>query len=90
MLKTERDVSDEGDYREEVQRSELNVLRKGRVRLRLMAECLNLHRLLTLADVAEKLKAWRRYFSKERLHGAIGNKVPIMLTKSGGFTSASP
>jgi transposase InsO family protein len=55
-----------------------------------MAECLNLHRLLTLADVAEELKAWRRYFSKERRHGAIGNKVPIMLTKSGGFTSASP
>jgi putative transposase len=39
---------------------------------------------------SEKLEAWRRYYNEERPHGAIGNKVPIMLTKSGGVTSPSP
>ena len=57
---------------------------------RLRAECLNLHWFLTLADAAEKLEAWRRYYNEERPHGAIGNKVPIMLMKSGGVTSPSP
>ncbi|WP_248616125.1 integrase core domain-containing protein, partial [Paracoccus yeei] len=51
---------------------------------------LNEHWFLTLADAAEKLEAWRRYYNEERPHGAIGNKVPIMLTKSGGVTSPSP
>ena len=54
------------------------------------SECLNQHWFLTLADAAEKLEAWRRYYNEERPHGAIGNKVPIMLTKSGGVTSPSP
>ena len=27
---------------------------------------------------------------KERPHGAIGNKVPILLTKTGGITNLSP
>lgn len=54
------------------------------------SECLNAHWFLTLADAAEKLEAWRRYYNEERPHGAIGNKVPIMLTKSGGATSPSP
>lgn len=53
-------------------------------------ECLNRHCFLTLADAAEKLEAWRRYYNEERPHGAIGNKVPIALTKSGGATSPSP
>lgn len=56
---------------------------------RFRAECLNLHWFLTLADAAEKLEAWRRYYNEERPHGAIG-EVPIMLTKSGGVTSPSP
>lgn len=54
------------------------------------AECLNQHWFLTHADAAEKLEAWRRYYNEERPHGAIGNKVPIMLTKSGGVTSPPP
>ena len=57
---------------------------------RLRTECLNQHWLMTLADAAEKLEAWRRYYNDERPLGAIGNKVPIMLTKSGGVTSPSP
>jgi putative transposase len=57
---------------------------------RFRAECLNQHWFLTLADAAEKLEAWRRYYNEERPHGAIGNKVPIMLAKSGGVTSPSP
>jgi transposase InsO family protein len=48
------------------------------------------HWFLTLADAAEKLEAWRKYYNEERPHGAIGNKVPIMLTQSGGVTSPSP
>lgn len=54
------------------------------------AECLNAHWFLTLADAAEKLEAWRRYYNEERPHSAIGNKAPIMLTKSGSITSLSP
>jgi hypothetical protein len=41
-------------------------------------------------DAAEKLDAWRRYYNEERPHGVIGNKIPFMLTKSGGVTSPSP
>lgn len=51
---------------------------------RFRAGCLNQHWFLTVADAAEKLEAWRRYYNEERPHGAIGSKVPIMLTKSGG------
>ena len=57
---------------------------------RLRQECLNAHWFLTLADAAEKLEAWRRYYNEERPHGAIGNKVLITLTKSGSVTSPSP
>lgn len=53
-------------------------------------ECLNQHWFLTLADAAERLEAWRRHYNEERPHGAIGNKVPIPRTKSGGATSPSP
>jgi putative transposase len=57
---------------------------------RFRAECLNQHWFQTLADAAEKLEAWRRYYNEERPHGAIGNKVPILLTKTGDVTSPSP
>lgn len=57
---------------------------------RFRAECLNAHWFLTLADDAEKLEAWRRYYNEERPHGAIGNKASITLTKSGGITRLSP
>jgi transposase InsO family protein len=54
------------------------------------AECLNQHWFLTLADAAEKLEASRRYYNEERPYGAIGNRVPIKLTKSWGVTSPPP
>ena len=57
---------------------------------RLRAECLNAHWFLTLADAAEKLEAWRRYYNEDRPHGAIGHKVPISLTNHGGITSPPP
>lgn len=57
---------------------------------RFCAECLNQHWFLTFADAADELEAWRRYYNEERPHSAIGNKVPIMLTKLGGVTSLSP
>ena len=46
-------------------------------------------RFLSLADAREKLEDWRRYYNEERPHGAIGNKVPIALTKSGDASSLS-
>ncbi len=54
------------------------------------AACPNQLWFQTLADAAAKLGAWRRYDNGERPHGAMGNTVPIMLTKSGGVTSPSP
>lgn len=54
---------------------------------RFRAECLNAHWFLTLADAAEKLEAWRRYYNEDRPHGAIGHKAPISLTNHGGITS---
>ena len=57
---------------------------------RFRAECLNTHWFLTLADAVKKLEAWRTSYNEERPHGAIGNKVPIMLTKSGDVISPSP
>ena len=53
------------------------------------AECLNRHWFLSLADAWEKLETWRRYYNEERPHGAIGNKAPIMLVKSGGAAGPS-
>src|SRR3546814_8340352 len=35
--------------------------------------------VLTLADAAEKLEAWRTYYNEVRPHGAIGQKPPISL-----------
>ncbi len=51
---------------------------------RFQAECLNTHWFLTLADAAEKLKAWRRYYNEDRPDGAIGNKPPISLMNPDG------
>jgi putative transposase len=48
------------------------------------AECLNTHWFLSLADAREKLEAWRRYYNEDRLHGAIGYKVPIALMNPDG------
>jgi putative transposase len=57
---------------------------------RLRAECLNTHWFLSLADAAEKLEAWRRYYNEDRPHGAIGYKVPIALMKPGGTPGQPP
>jgi putative transposase len=54
---------------------------------RLRAECLNAHWFLTLADAAEKLEDWRRYYNEERPHGAIGHKAPITLLNHDGASS---
>ena len=53
----------------------------------LPGECLNTHWFLTLADAAEKMEDWRRYYNEDRPHGAIGHKAPISLLKSDGATS---
>jgi len=54
---------------------------------RFRAECLNAHWFLTLADAAEKLEDWRRYYNEVRPHGSIGQKVPISLLNSDGADS---
>ncbi len=46
---------------------------------RFRAECLNVHWFLSLAGTREKLEHWRRYDNEERPHGAIGQKMPIVL-----------
>lgn len=51
------------------------------------AECLNTHWLLSLADAQEKVETWRRYYSEERPHGAIGNQPPILPQNHVGATS---
>jgi putative transposase len=54
---------------------------------KLRSECLNAHWFLSLEDACEKLGAWRRHYSEERPHSAIGNIPPIMLANSAGETS---
>jgi len=54
---------------------------------RFRQECLNTHWFMSLADAREKVETWRRYYNEERPHSAIGNKSPIMLTKSGNAAS---
>lgn len=39
-----------------------------------------------LADAAEKMEDWRRYYNGERPHRAIGNKVPISFINRDGAT----
>lgn len=41
---------------------------------RFQAECLNTPWFLTFANAREKLEGWRRYYTEDRPHGAIGNK----------------
>lgn len=53
---------------------------------RFRAECLDVHWFLTLADAAEKMEDWRRYYDEDRPHGAIG-QVPISLQNSDGTAS---
>ncbi len=53
-------------------------------------ECLNTHWFLTLADAAEKMEAWVKYYNEDRPHGAIGNKPPILLQNPGGAPSLPP
>ena len=57
---------------------------------RFRAECWNTHWFLTFADAVETLKDWIGNFNEQRLHGAIGNKVPIMVVKWGDDISPSP
>ena len=54
---------------------------------KLRAECLNAHWFLSLADAAEKLENWRRYYNEVRPHSAIGQKVPISLLNHAGNPS---
>ena len=54
---------------------------------RFRAECLSAHWFLTLADAAEKMEDWRRYYNEVRPHGEIGHKVPISLLNPDGATS---
>jgi putative transposase len=57
---------------------------------RFRSECLNAHWFLTLADAAEKMEDWLRYYNEERPHGAIGHKPPASLLNPGGATSPPP
>jgi putative transposase len=57
---------------------------------RFRSGCLNTHWFLTLADAAEKMEAWLRYYNEDRPHGAIGNKPPILLQNPGGAPSPPP
>ena len=57
---------------------------------RFRAECLNAHWFLSLADAQEKLEDWRKYYNKQRPHGAIGQKTPIMLLNHVGAASPPP
>ncbi|OYW46661.1 hypothetical protein DC429_18080 [Arthrobacter sp. TPD3018] len=41
------------------------------------AECLNSHRLLSLADARAKIEAWRREHNKSRPHTALGWPTPV-------------
>lgn len=66
-----------------------------------MAECLNSHWLLTLADAAEKLVTWRRCYIEVWPHSAIGSEaarhrfkgkpnLPISLVNPDGEPSPLP
>ena len=39
-------------------------------------ECLNESWSLSLEDAREKIEGWRRYYNRERPHGALGNLAP--------------
>ena len=40
-------------------------------------ECLNESWFLSLEDAREKVEIWRRYYNRERPHGALGNLTPM-------------
>ncbi len=42
------------------------------------------------SETAVTMEDWRIDYNEFRPHGAIGNKVPISLMKSGGSTSPPP
>lgn len=54
---------------------------------KLRSECLNAHWFISLADAAEKLENWRRYYNDDRPHSAIGYNVPSALHFPDGATS---
>jgi len=41
-------------------------------------------------DAAEKMEAWIKYDNDDRPHGAIGNKLSILLQNPGGAPSSPP
>jgi putative transposase len=45
---------------------------------------------ISLADTAEELELWRRYYNEVRPHSAIGNKAPISLVEHGDEPGPSP
>lgn len=45
---------------------------------------------MTLVDTAATHEAWLKSYYEELPHGSIGNKISIMLPKSGGVTSQPP
>jgi transposase InsO family protein len=49
---------------------------------RFRSECLNAHWFLTLADAAEKMEAWLRYYNKDRPHGGSGRSPRLRCTAS--------
>ncbi|WP_243721964.1 integrase core domain-containing protein, partial [Meridianimarinicoccus aquatilis] len=56
---------------------------------KLRAECLNAHWFMSLADAQEKLEDWRRHYSEDRPHSAIGYNAPIAMHYPDGVTSPS-
>lgn len=44
---------------------------------------------MSLADAQEKLEAWLRHYNEDRLHSAIGYKVPIKMHYPDDATSPS-
>jgi putative transposase len=54
---------------------------------RSMAECLNQHWFMSLADTREKLEAWCGDYNTTRPHSAIENKPPAALINHAGVTS---
>ncbi|MEM1266794.1 MAG: integrase core domain-containing protein, partial [Pseudomonadota bacterium] len=47
-------------------------------------ECLDAHRIMSLADARQKMGTWRRYYNEDRPQRAIGYNVPLSLIKPAG------
>ena len=54
---------------------------------KLRSECVNTLWFMSLEDACGKLDQWRRHYTEERPHRAIGNIPPIMLANQTGATS---